>query len=836
LIGGFQEGIVSARKVSRRLVLVLLAIGFGAARALAADITSAQSGIWTNPSTWTPAHVPLISDPVIITSGCTVTIQDSDTHYAASLTIQDGGVLTHASNSTTAAGERYKVILAIANDLTIQSGGQINVDGRGYSGQNGPGYLAAGGASHGGVGAGVNAMATVATTYGSVTAPTRLGSGGSYNTTFQSGGGAVQLIVGGTATVNGAISAAGVETGSGATYGGSSGGSVFLKTGALAGMGTIAANAASVSARGLGGGGRVAVILTGSTDFGAVKMQAYTGAAGGNPGAGGTVYLEHTGHAAGEGTLIVDYNKRLPGPDPRFITLQNGRDASAYAFSEIILTNGGVYGLDTNDTLTVAGLTAIRGDPAAETDGLYLQGGTLNAPSPFSTFSNYFIGISAPNATFDPPLSLAVGTQASFIVNAPFVLPCPLTITPGGNLTHLTNYTTEAYRVDLTVKGDLDIQAGGQVNVDGRGYQDGQGPGKAATYASTGGSHGGAGGIRYATTCTNGPTYGSITAPTTLGSGGGYGGAFGGGAARLNVTGRTTVNGVISANANNQMMSGAGGSVFLTTGTLDGSGIIRASSPKGGWALGGGGRVAVILTNGNDFGSVSVQACSGLGNPATHLYGGAGTVYLQTMAQGAGNGTLWVNATNMLNAHATVIGSQVTGTTVGTLVITNGAVLMIDSNQSLTVQGNWLNLSKPVNGSLTNWTVSFTSAPNSTVTLAGTNAAVVAGATTFNNLTCTNRGKTVRFTAGTTNVVTGRLALGSEMTPGQSGVSLLSTAEGAYWYLTLAASAPQQAGAVTVKDSQAGGGQTLRAGNGSINLEHNVNWTFPSAGTTVIMR
>jgi hypothetical protein len=801
---------------ARVVLLFLFFAGLGAGPALGTAITSFQSGLWTNPASWTPAQVPASTNDVTIATGHTITIATNTSVTIASLTILTNGVLTHLNNYTS---ELYKVILNIAGGLTIDAGGAINADAKGYALQNGPGYAGGNsGSGYGGIG-GIRNAAKPGTTYGSITAPTNIGSGGGYAGN-QYGGGAVILTVGGASTVNGTISAIASNL-TMPTYDAGSGGSIFLTTAALTGNGTLVAKGGNANNNSSGGGGRIAVILTNSMDFGTVGMQAYAGLNGaGNSGggAGGTIYLQHTNHTPNQGKLIVDYNKNCPGADPRPVTLQNGAAASSYAFSEIVLTNGGVYALDTNDTLTLPSVTTVRGDPTAFNDGLYLQGGTLNVPSPFSMSSTYFIGISASNATFNPSPSLTIRTNELFIVNAPFILPCPLTIEMGGVLTHITNSTAETYKMDLTVQGNLNVQTGGQVTADGRGYQEGVGPGKAVTYAHTGGSYGGFGGLRY-TTCTNGPTYGSIVAPTNMGSGGGNGGAYGGGALRLNVTGTTTVNGVISANSRNEMMSGAGGSVYLTTGALEGNGFIRANSPAGTWALGGGGRVAVILTNGNDFGSVSIQASAGTGSGGTYMYGGAGTVYLQTLLQGAGNGTLWINATNLPVANATAIGTNMADTVVGTVIITNGAVLLIESNRTLTVNGSWLNRSRPVNGSTTNWTVCFTSAPNSKVIFAGTNDAIAAGTNIFWNLTCSNALKTVRFMSGSTNRVNGTLALGG-------GTTFKSATDGAWWYLSLAPGGSQQIGLVTVRDGNAADGQTLYPQKFSVNQGNNVNWSF----------
>ena len=106
----------------------------------------------------------------------------------------------------------------------------------------------------------------------------------------------------------------------------------------------------------------------------------------------------------------------------------------------------------------------------------------------------------------------------------------------------------------LTVTGDVMIDPNGYIEGNGRGSPAGQGTGAGhnASSANAGGAgYGGAGGnASGASGGAGGPTYGSITEPVDLGSGGGnvtngsLGGA-GGGVLRLTVLGTLTVDGTI---------------------------------------------------------------------------------------------------------------------------------------------------------------------------------------------------------------------------------------------------------------------------------------------------
>ena len=65
----------------------------------------------------------------------------------------------------------------------------------------------------------------------------------------------------------------------------------------------------------------------------------------------------------------------------------------------------------------------------------------------------------------------------------------------------------------------IQVDSGSTINADGQGYVAGAGPGGATVNSSAGGSDGGLGGDGYPNIAP-GPIYGSLTAPTDLGSGG----------------------------------------------------------------------------------------------------------------------------------------------------------------------------------------------------------------------------------------------------------------------------------------------------------------------------
>jgi hypothetical protein len=200
--------------------------------------------------------------------------------------------------------------------------------------------------------------------------------------------------------------------------------------------------------------------------------------------------------------------------------------------------------------------------------------------------------------------------------------------------------------LNVVVLGNALVASGGALIVDGLGYPVGAnlGPGVAPAspnYYAGGGGYGGAGGPGWGPGGSpGGGTYGSQTQPVDLGSAGGTGygqaGSAGGGAICLTVSGTLTLNGALSANGayNPPGYSGAGsgGSIWLTAGTLQGTGTLSANGGSASTADdgggGGGGRIAVYYTQLNGFNLTNQWSVAG-GGPFDlyDLNGSAGTVY-----------------------------------------------------------------------------------------------------------------------------------------------------------------------------------------------------------------
>ena len=643
------------------LAAVALAVTVGTTRMAVAQATQWPTNLWigTNGalasvgSNWYLGHSPTNTETVLLDADTsnltwdaaatnTVASWIQTTNYTGTVTFAtvsgtagftnltvtgdmtlSKGTLTHIANSS---AETYKLNLTVNGGMIIETGGVINVDGMGYAFGYGPGRGVAafggyGGGGHGGIGG-----TSKGVTYGSITTPTNCGSSGS-NWHDGGGGGVVKLNVGGTLTVNGTISANGYTPSSSGNCS-AGGGSVYIRAGAIIGTttGVIRANGGNSpsSNEGSGGGGRVSVILTNAV----ADFSGYSGtmiACGGNAGyagAAGTVYQETAPQGTGHGTLIIDNANRGTGPGEIVTLLPPSINLAA--FSQIVIRNKGNLAAS-NDTLDF-GAALINGQGMSTAYITIVNSNGVSFPNPY-VISNYTL-------VADNPLS-AAGNW---------------TIASNGAIVHSCNFDTEAYKINLTINGSLTINTGGTINVDGLGYPMGYGPGKSSGQA--GGGYGGLGGSKDGTN-PGGPTYGSITAPTNIGSGASNFGGNGGGAVILTVTGAFTNHGTISVNGVDLGSNdgGSGGSIYITAGTIGGStsGVIRANGGQPGSGAGSGGRVAVILTSpGADFSGYAgtMSAYGGVNSTYSYKSGAAGTVYRQPAGIAAGAGTVLVDNGN----------------------------------------------------------------------------------------------------------------------------------------------------------------------------------------------
>ncbi len=785
---------------------ILLVVFFLSASIQAMAIDSTASGDWHQGTTWVGGVAPVDGDDVVIKNGHTVTMNEVLTVYdVANLTIENGGTLTHTANTST---EQYKVLLNVATNLTIDSGGAIDVSELGYAANQGPGESdGRAGASHGGEGGfGFQATTTHPDTYGSINNPTNLGSGSASHR----GGGAIVITVGHSLTNNGTISATGKDSVP-VSNGGGAGGSVNIETATIAGNGTIDADGGegeSGNAGGGGGGGRVSIRLTGSgADFSSVTIGNITAvggpsgpSSGGDPSAAGTVHLKTAAQTYGD--LIIR------GIDVSGDAVTPLRDGT-FQFDSITVTNFGTLAVTTNGVLNLTG-TALHHDSTTNsiTSRIVIgqDNGSLTLPASFST-----AGILSKDGT------------------ATFAMTTDLTIESGGILTHETGSSTEDHKLNVSLTGNLTVDSGGAIFVARRGYTSGTGPGVSSGRGGPG--HGGEGGLGFGASF-RGTTYGSVTNPTTYGTRASYQNHAGGGAIIMTVSGALTNNGLISADGENALplsdngAGGAGGSVNLKVATIAGSGDVTAnggdsdSNAAGG---GGGGRIAVRLTQSGatfaSYGAAKFSASGGsLGNPGvccTEDAGAAGTIYLKSAD--ASYGDLVVDNADTTGAE-TLIPTSPTDTPINDVELRNEASVNLPTGSSFTVYGNWSN-SAPVDAFFGGGSVVFSGATTGTVY----------GSSTFEILTVSTAGREQRFEAGTTNTATEEITLqGSAATD----VLLRSTASGVQWGLNVAASVSTKTFQyLDVQDSDARPGTAITAVD-SEDSGNNSNWVFSVVGLT----
>ncbi|HTI98662.1 MAG TPA: hypothetical protein VL527_07135, partial [Dongiaceae bacterium] len=236
--------------------------------------------------------------------------------------------------------------------------------------------------------------------------------------------------------------------------------------------------------------------------------------------------------------------------------------------------------------------------------------------------------------------------------------------------------------LNLAVSGDVQVLAGGEINVTGKGHDGSTGSGHGASLGSpacgSGAGHGGLGGSG-SSNAVGGTCYGVFYQPGTYGSGGGLGvggpGGAGGGSVRLVVGGHAEIDGRILANgqdaSNSRSGGGAGGSIWISAQTLNGTGVITANGGAGEPSLGGGGgggRIAISFAS-NSF-SGPITAYGGVG----WVKGGAGSVFTKTGSQ---NGLLSLNNGDQAGANTLVTVSD------------DSVDVLIHSNVVVQPSGTW---------------------------------------------------------------------------------------------------------------------------------------------------
>ena len=329
-------------------------------------------------TTWAAGTYNLTS--LTVQGGATLTVGGGSmlTVTGSILITANSNMVLQSINNTAQVSGTWQGAGVTINAVSVQvdSGSSINADSQGYVAKTGPGAINQGtqdGGSYGGIGGGQ----TVNDLYGSDTAPVDLGSGGDGGTPG-AGGGAIRLVVSGTLTDNGVISANGQSvSGSG---GGGAGGSIYVTAGSLAGAGAFTANGGSNSSPygDGGGGGRIAVYFNSATNFTGFSNSTTLGgsSAGDVAGTNGTVVFFDTSVTNDNLDLYQDF--LIPA-------------SSTVTYNSITVNNGAVLTIGGGSTVTVTGGVLVTDNSSiifesinntAQVNGTWQGvGATLNAAS-----------------------------------------------------------------------------------------------------------------------------------------------------------------------------------------------------------------------------------------------------------------------------------------------------------------------------------------------------------------------------------------------------------------------------------------------------------------------
>ena len=645
-----------------RRVIVLTAIGLlaGAIDARAVTRTwktTSGTGDWSVNTNWSGDTIPQTGEDVVINnagisvlltnsapdSGSLVSLVISNTATlifsnwnttlsATDVKIQKSAIVTCAGPFTNAPGMTNRVYLACSN-LTIDSGGSINVDGKGWLPKCGPGQGGGdrGGGGHGGAGAigysGRTALGTdylgtwgrlgpfygYGLTYGDPQAPISPGCGD--DKTVKAGGGAVRIAATGRVIVNGTIRSRGLDA-QGGVYGAGSGGSIYITCSTFDGAGYLDASGglSAGDESGGGGGGRIAVVyddlatqgtLSPAVEFflGGRQSRSLSYSAGEH----GTLFLSTTNFfpravMGGGGKLIIPGFTEWRTPS---LLLTNSALEFCDGFKltvdgDLVVSNRGELVLRDVE-VTCGGNVWVDGTAPSSNSTLkfldrvrFTCGGNFTLQNAACLWTSAGLTNTAfPERVFD----LDVGNNFSLLSASRMWPESHPTNTGCGIMRIKAKYFTVAQdaRIDGMGRGFQIAKAAGV-----RGY----GPGGA--YGMVGASHASQGGKGYSYNVTHfGPVYGSSNAPVTYGSAGGnvnnagYRGGHGGSqlwveARKIYVDGTVTMNG---QRGNQEAGGGSGGSIYLYCRTFEGaaSGSVTADGGVGSmgysWGAGGGGRV-----------------------------------------------------------------------------------------------------------------------------------------------------------------------------------------------------------------------------------------------------
>jgi hypothetical protein len=391
------------------------------------------------------------------------------------------------------SGGSYGSVTIEAQSATVS--GTLAGNSSGYGSSEGTGQGTDGNFSHGGGGAGYGGLGgdgqsgrSGGSIYGSVTAPTDMGSGGGQGRSVApggSGGGYLRLDVTGTATVSGSITANG---GNGTKWsgdcagGGGSGGGIYITTGTWDGDGSITANGGNggnnTSADGGGGaGGRIAIYYDTNNYTGSLSATGGSGPGGAEDGAAGTIYQKDSGETYGD--LTIDNTGRN---QETYTELSDG----SYNFKNMTVTNYGFFFFSSGDTVSIDNLT-IQNNGWLNTEGsvtvntsLTISSGTLTlSAGTFTLPSSYTLDLEGTfeitGGTLNNLVGLNVQDGGTFTLNnsSQTITLTTFTLVSGGTVNLIAGTFTLPSSTTLDLGGTFEITGGTLNNLVGLNVQDG---------------------------------------------------------------------------------------------------------------------------------------------------------------------------------------------------------------------------------------------------------------------------------------------------------------------------------------------------------------------------
>lgn len=262
---------------------------------LRVDSHGTPAGLWTPLLAGPDGTVP-VGDLTVAGAGVVAAPLANAPIRAESIAVLRGANLTHPMPSATAT---FVLEACVAGTLFVDADSRIDVSGRGCPGTTTLGVRTVGaakgraGGSHGGAGFGDSSNSL----YGQAENPRYPGSGGAPATSSGGSGGGLVRLHAGSAVIDGAILANGVNGSYYWAMTGGSGGGILLNVGDWSGTGVIEARGGDGnwgdygSNGGSGGGGRIAVHVGGSQGAFVPRLSAAGGTGGSGRGGDGTVVL-----------------------------------------------------------------------------------------------------------------------------------------------------------------------------------------------------------------------------------------------------------------------------------------------------------------------------------------------------------------------------------------------------------------------------------------------------------------------------------------------------------------------------------------------------------------